>query len=405
MGRARYAVLTLAVSLLMAGVSGGQERALGRVKSESAWLRQSPSASEEDVWKEIKVVRDRSAGLHSAVRDWIESLLPQSRAALDSEFSFLNPRLNAELQRAGLIRSVITEDDFRPGFVTRMELSRPPEDPDKLAVTVGIGVPCGSDDLVYVYDYSQGPPRRVLESRGTRDHDESISSVRFSKRDASGSQLILTLRYAVQCGSFWNRLSYDLFRLSSAANMALRTLGGEQGVYFGAYDPYQLRLEPDELLMEIRDHSIDSGVRPHVLHYNVANSAGERIDPVALQPQDFVDEWLMRPWSEMESRSAESVRDKLKKWHEFLAGDFVAGKFNFVQACREKPDQWQVGVALDWIKGKELPEPLSAYFLVQQSEQYRFKMVGISFDRQDGCPGETRPNTESPSMFPRREHR
>ena len=28
MGRARYAVLTLAVSLLMAGVSGGQERAL-----------------------------------------------------------------------------------------------------------------------------------------------------------------------------------------------------------------------------------------------------------------------------------------------------------------------------------------------------------------------------------------
>src|SRR5260221_13579850 len=76
-----------------------------------------------------------------------------------------------------------------------------------------------------------------------------------------------------------------------------------------------------------------------------------------------------RPWSEMESRSANEAREKLKKWHEFLAGDFVAGEFNLVQVC-EKPDQWQIGVSMDWLKGKELPEPLDVYFLVQQLDQY-----------------------------------
>jgi hypothetical protein len=105
----------------------------------------------------------------------------------------------------------------------------------------------------------------------------------------------------------------------------------------------------------------------------------------------------------MESRSAESGRDKLKKWHEFLAGDFVAGEFHFVQQCREQADQWQVAIDLGWIKGKELPEDLRLYFLVQQSDQYRFTMTGISFDRQEGCPGESQPNSDSPTLFPANE--
>ena len=171
-------------------------------------------------------------------------------------------RLNADLQRAGLVTSDRSGDTFKfqPGSVTRLEISRPSEDTDKLAITVGVGVPCGNDDVVYVYDYSQGPPQRVLESHGTRDHDESLSDVRFSKRDAMSSQLILTLRYGVQCGSSWNVLSYDLFRLSTTTNMAAPILGGEHGIWFGSDNPYQLRLEPDELLMELRDRSIDGGI-------------------------------------------------------------------------------------------------------------------------------------------------
>ena len=47
----------------------------------------------------------------------------------------------------------------------------------------------------------------------------------------------------------------------------------------------------------------------------------------------------------------------------------------------------------------ELPESLRLYFLVQQSEQFRFKMAGVSFDRQDGCPGESEPSFARPSLL------
>src|SRR5579862_1015973 len=403
-GRGRQVTWSIVLSSLIIGVSAAQESALERAQNEAARLRQAPKQPEETIWKNIKATREPSAGLHASLRDWVASLLPKSRVALDAELLFLTPKVDAELRQAGLFRSGASGDPFEaePGTVTRMEFSRPPEDPDKLVVIVGVDVPCGSNDAAYIYDYSQGEPRLVLESHGTRDHDEGITNVRFSKRDASGSQLILTLRYAVQCGSSWNMLSYDLFRLSTMASAAVPILGGEQGIWFAGAHPYHLRIEPDELLMEVQGSSIDANIhnREHVLHFNAPGSTAERVDPVALQPQDFVDEWFTRPWSEMESRSAESARDKLQKWHDFLSGDFVAGEFQFVQRCREPADQWQIAIDLGWIKSGELPDGLRVYFLVQQSGHYRFTMTGISFERQEGCPGESDPNIESPTLFP-----
>jgi hypothetical protein len=262
----------------------------------------------------------------------------------------------------------------------------------------------GSDDVAYIYDYSGGSPRRALESHATRDHDESLSEVAFSKRDANGAQLILTLRYAVQCESSWNGLSYDLFRYSPALGAAVPILDGNEIIYFGSDNPSAFRLEPNELLLEVNGLSMDVDilVRTHVLHYDAAKASIERVDPVALQPQDFVDEWIRQPWQEMETRSAEGGRDKLKKWHEFLNGGHVSGEFNLVQRCTDTPSQWQIAVDLRWLSDKVLPEPLAAYFLIEESGQYRYKMIGINFVRQEGCPGGSRPNTEAPlpTLFP-----
>jgi hypothetical protein len=389
----------------------GQEPELERVKTEAARLRGALPSSrwpfEPDVFAQIKAIRERSAGFHAAIKVWAESLLPKSRTALDAEVPLLNPRLNGGLQRAGLIDSAkFLGDDFKPGLVDRVDVVRPPEDPDKLALSVGVGVPCGEDDLVYIFDYSAGSPRRVVESHGATDRGERVADIRFSKRDATGNQLILTLRYNVQCGSSWNVLSYDLFRLPATANGASPILSGEHDIRFGG-PPYHVRLDPGELLIELTDRRIDAGMhsRAHVLHFNADGPAVERIDPVALRPRDFVEEWLTRPWTEMEPRSVEADREKLKKWHDFLAGGFVGGEIDLVLACEEKPGQWQVGVGLDDFRGKEVPERLKTYFLVQQIEKYRFEMAGISFDRQDGCPGDGLASEDSPTLFPEKKRR
>jgi hypothetical protein len=241
----------------------------------------------------------------------------------------------------------------------------------------------------------------VLESHSSRPHDESISQIYFSSPDELGSHFIFILRYAVQCGSSWNGLSYDLYRLGANSEAAVPIFSGEHGVWFGAEHPYQVRLMPHELLMELRDRSIDAGIhnRTHILRYAIKPDGVERIDPVALQPQDFADEWLTRPWHEMESRSSAAGHEKLQKWHDFLSGDYVSGEIDFVQSCAEKPHHWQIAVDVNYAKGDELPEPLTVYFLVEELGKLHFQMADVSFSRQDGCPGEAYPKSDSPSLF------
>lgn len=387
-------VALLAVVLSVAGMA--QDDALQRVVDESRRLQQMNLPSGPKFFDNVEDIRRQSDGLQSLLRDWLETVLPKSRPALDAEFPSLKAKLDADLWRAGVLGK--DRYDLPVGLAKPVTLNRPYEAPDLLFATVGVGLPCGRYDVVYAYDYSNGAPHRVLESHGDKT-SESVFEVLGSGRDANGSRLILTLRYAVQCASNWNSLSYGLFRLPANADTAAAVLGGAQ--WFFGYD-YRVHLDPKDLLLEVDGSMLDTGIliRKHVLHFDASSTEPRRIDPVALLPQDFVDEWVTKPWTEMESRS-----DDLQKWHDFLAGgpdEFVSGTFDFVQPCQDKPGQWQIGVSFENLKGKELPEALPVYFLVQQSEQYKFRMTGISFDRQDGCPGETPLKDERPSLFPAR---
>jgi hypothetical protein len=377
----------IALLLFTATVWAQQDPNLQSAVSEAGRLRQWRATPDEKISDSEQ--RHFSANLHRSLRDWIESRLPQSKDALDRELPLLQTGLKAELWRVGLLAPE-QKYDLEYGYVRDVEVTRPAEYPEALKVVVGATVPCGVDDVVYIYDYSTGFRRRVLESPGHRDHDETVSGVYFAG-DAD-NRLILTLRYAVQCASAWNGLSYDLYRLTPASAEVVPILVGEHGYY--GYE-YELRLKADDLLLELKDRSIDGGLhsRTHILHYRIGPDTAERVDPVALQPQDFVDEWLTRPWEEMKSRSALSAQDQLEKWHK-LASRF--GEFDKVQPCSEKPDHLQVAVNVDYLGENELPEPLTLFFLVHQTGPYQFEMAGVSFDEHEGCDGETPPNSDSP---------
>ena len=72
-------------------------------------------------------------------------------------------------------------------------------------------------------------------------------------------------------------------------------------------------LKPDELIMEFLDASVDVTVhnRTQIHRYSFGAETVQRLDPVAFQPQDFAEEWLTRPWTEMQSRS----EPETEEWH------------------------------------------------------------------------------------------
>ena len=76
--------------------------------------------------------------------------------------------------------------------------------------------------------------------------------------------------------------------------------------FFG--DSVQVKLTSKELELEVVAEALEAGHGRNPRNALQDWSEGvERIDPVALQPQEFVHEWMIRPWDEMQSRSSEAV--------------------------------------------------------------------------------------------------
>ena len=93
------------------------------------------------------------------------------------------------------------------------------------------------------------------------------------------------------------------------AGLALRT-----GPIWRGTPPIQGSVALNDVLVEFTVGSIDGGVhsRQAIRHYSIDQDQVQRIDPLALNPRDFVDEWLTDDWRAAafwsDSASRRSVR-------------------------------------------------------------------------------------------------
>ncbi len=107
--------------------------------------------------------------------------------------------------------------------------------------------------------------------------------------------------------------------------------------------------------------------RDAIRHYVIEGDTLKRIDPIALSPRSFVDEWLTRDWKESAQWSESS---QLQSWHARKHADLVSGLFAPTMHCRTQ-DLWQVGIGpLDQLK----PD---TFYLVRWRPPYQFRMVQV----------------------------
>ena len=149
--------------------------------------------------------------------------------------------------------------------------------------------------------------------------------------------------------------------------------------------------------LEFLGRSVDPGVhhRTRIRRYPLAGGV-QRPDPVALQPQDFAEEWLERPWSEMQSRSAPETAE----WHNKLHADLVLADYSAVVPCAQRPGRWMIALDITQIGEKELAEALETYFLVRELGNYRYRMEAVSDEQPEGCPGEQFASEKHPWLSP-----
>jgi hypothetical protein len=352
---------------MAASGSMAQTDPLERLKSEVARVKALPDEKADG----------EAATIHRALRDWIESRLPGDKGLLHVAMPRAEAVMRSELKAAGLEGEGSADADTTFGYAT-VDFKQLLELPNTLLVTAGVSVPCGVDEAVYLYQFDATSRTRVLEDRPL---GYGSTHVELSQPDGEGRRLLLAHRWSIQCQSTWMGMAYSVYRFGLLSGLPERLLSEEHGFWLGNDGP-EFDLTPDGLVVEFLDSSLDTGVhnRTHVIRYEFKDNV-RRIDPVALQAQDFVEEWLAQPWEEMESRSARGTSGMHRKLHS------AGGEYDAVVPCTVRPGTWLISLDLDQIGEKDLKEPRRSYFLVRELGKYRYRMEAVSEEEPSGCPG------------------
>jgi len=374
---------------------------------------------------------DRDAGpelnaVKHALRDWVEEQLPAVPTAnaegvgylLDPEdLTALGVRLSAELDAAGLTcghRNALHADCGDPkgmenerGYVDRVRIARFDYDRYLLVVT-GVGVLCGFDQSAYLYEQDASHRWRRLLSIEQDKYDAGYRPENFLAIDVEPSEtawgesapppLVTAVGTGPWCSSNWRGLNTRLWRATRSTTQPRPILDREDELYIGDDFVAAARLLPHDLLVQFEGGSIDGGVliRTHVMHYAIgANDKLTRISPVALSPNDFVEEWATSPWAEASKWLAPGAnRRALARLH---ASNFPGEFDGQAKQCRRDASLWQVNFA---DTGMPADKSRPHHLLVRWAAPYDFTLVAESARPFAGCDKAVVQPSDPGTLFP-----
>ncbi len=289
--------------------------------------------------------------------------------------------LNADLARAGLFCDEKGGPRECPywsyrGYLAPLRLERP--HPEVIVLITGVGLrQCGFDESAYAYRQSSGRWRRFWESE--RNHypaqeppgdQQRLEAVKVSP----DLRYILTLGTRPWCTSAWHPMWARLWSVS-----APRQPVWAKEVSANIDEPPRAELTTDSFWIEYRTWGFDtmmSTTRTEIERYRLAGSSLQRIEPVALNPMDFVAAWKFGNWETFRQWTAPEIHSEAEVWRRENANlDRVAWDYpNHEAACAGGDVQLATR------------EPRRFYFRVRTLEPRHFRLVGLGSQPWADCP-------------------
>ena len=217
--------------------------------------------------------------LKHQLRDFIQETL-NSRAYEDDGPHRLDTMLNDELEKAGVQLTRDTEEIYDGkipeyysyGDIYEFKVSRPAGHRDLVAVTTTLGVCCGVDTSLYLFQY-EGQKWNLVLAYESSEYDEidgahAILQYAVSPPEKNGDFFVAVANVNPWCTSNWQTLRYVVLKPVIGSNEPKVILSKTNTIYLGVADPvYELNLEPqgfrlslfDEKMMEMANEGIDAG--------------------------------------------------------------------------------------------------------------------------------------------------
>lgn len=143
-----------------------------------------------------------------------------------------------------------TRDTYIYGYIPAITFQHPPHNPNLLVVTTTIGVCCGEDTSLYVFQKQQRRWQLVVQHEANNYEEVSSANGRFryaiSPPDRNGRFFVVTARVNPWCTSNWQGLYYQVMRPSSQPASPQVLLSGHESIFLGMEDEkhsaYRLKL-------------------------------------------------------------------------------------------------------------------------------------------------------------------
>jgi hypothetical protein len=393
---------------LLAAAAFAQDAQLGTLRATMATLHSHAAAAAAD-FKTRGGSPELTVAKHQ-LRDWIETQLG-SLKDFGEEQAFA-ARINEALKA---VDATNTGDD--QNFLGSVGDVRVSSESGLLIITTGVGILCEYDESAYGYKREDGRWQRIWKSEHNDYSDkyapQNVIAVHvlqtFKDGHENGPAFVMTLGNDGGCASSWRTVYYRVWRVDSVGSKLL--IDEAEFAWFRAetysvgsiIQDWRDKNAPVDVLVEFTERSVDAAVhnREAIRHFLIDGDRVRRIDPVALSPRDFVDEWLTQNWNASATWSASPM---MQQWHRRLHADFVAGHFSDVTMHCQTPDLWQVTFQPKNAQKNFEPEP-KVYFLVRWRPPYHFTMVNVVDKPWPLCTQEDREADEWRTLFSTQEWR
>jgi len=351
----------------------------------------------EPLQKRIQVMKDAFATLADAAM----KCAPETLNARALENSFVRP-LDAN-------KPVVAEeyDPKKPekvddiyGDSIDVKVTRPAESSQILLVDFRFEIQCGFDSLLLGYEWHSNGWQQVLRwQSGNYDVISGAFGDFFAyqvvPRKDSGDWLIAVAHGHPWCSS--NMSGFDLDVIQPARNdNSQKVLLHKQETYWRD-DPTRMRSIPDGFELRVSGYSRDVNIirRTGIYRYSIDRDRIERVQPIAMNGRDFVDEWLNSPWEESQNwnfpselANLEATYKKIATLNDPNAKEQPHFTYGPVRTCSDSPSHFQVELDYGWWweEKKDLRPDARTFFQIQEGKN-SFTMLSASDKPDPHCTG------------------
>ena len=252
-----------------------------------------------------------------------------------------------------------------------------------LQIKYTMDIPCGTDSILFIFEPDEQHWQEVLmwESSDYTNSSGSLNALQYvtSPKTKEGTWYILGTDTPARCSSCWGAQRFYILQ-PIIGDIHPNVLFHRTETSYQCNEKAELKARENYFDFHFDGRSIQAEtlIRPHQYRYTKKKDLFIRVQPVAKNSRDFIEEWIMSSWDEASQWCASPLCEEFKAMHQILHNPRLHEQnFQFESAKKihgghDRVDQISLSNYLD------SKEKLSWNFLVKYNGAHNFTLLSIN---------------------------